>query len=221
VSRELEEAYRAPSSDAQRDDFDDGDRQDIAALYVVAVPKLVVLFTATAGAYAFYWFYKQFRARKRFDQPQSWPLARAFFAIFHVHRLFRFIDAQARATGAEPSWNPDLMATIYVIVVLGARALGRVATYAASASGSLPPTLVSLSSFALPIVLGLCGAVSLAVAQSVANRAQGDPSGKTNSGVDAGSVSVCLIGAGFWALLIKLALLARAIDHDLGGAYHP
>lgn len=209
MSRELEDAYRAPEAD---DDVDDGSsREGAPDLYVISVPKLVVLHVATVGVYALYWFYKQFSAQRRYREPQSWPVARAFLSVFFVHRLFRFIDGQARDAGDDPSWNPNTFATLYVVVVIGARVVGRLAGSGAGTPSFMISTLIALAG----------GVASLTTAQRVANRASGDPTGKANAGVDAGSVLACIGGAAMWALLFKALQVTSALEGGLPPGYEP
>jgi chromate transport protein ChrA len=111
--------------------------------------------------------------------------------------LFKSFDAGARRAGYAPSWDPSLQASLYLILVIVVRVLNRV-----------PTDGVGLD--VVGLFLGLAAVVPIVAAQKVANLASGDPEAKANSGIDAGSVVACLVGAAVWALVLIGTLTGAA-----------
>jgi len=130
-----------------------------AQFFRVSTSTLTTLYLVTLGFYGVYWFYRHWAVQKRVRRLRISPLARGFFSIFFVHRLFKLIDQTARATGVSTRWSHSTQATSYVLLLLGLRVLG------GFPSGSL--------SFVFHIAALFAISLPLVAAQRVANRANG------------------------------------------------
>lgn len=188
MARELEgfeDAYRAPvADDASEEGRSTG--ASGAGLYVVSIPKLVILDVLTLRVYSVYWFYKHWEVHRR-EGARISPLARAIFSVFFVHSLFRSIDASAREQGFTPAWNAGTQATAFVGLTIAGTLFGR--------SDSVAVALVSTA-------LSLSSVLPIAAAQKIANLASGDESGRSNSGLTTESVLAGLLGLVLWAGII-------------------
>lgn len=170
----------------QDGDEDDVEEPELGALYVVSTTKLVLLYVATSGLYVLYWFYQHWSAQRRAYRLNIQPLARAAFAVFFVHALFRNFVRVARHAGFSPTWRPESQATLFVGLSVFSPILSRVV----------------LDGYFMPFLLQCAALLPLAAAQRVANLASGDPHGKTNAGLDAGSVIAGVLGVALWLLLL-------------------
>jgi hypothetical protein len=149
-----------------RDVGDDRERpipfsRQSAQFYSVSTSKLAVLQVVTFGLYGVYWFYRHWAVQKRSRRLDIWPIARAFFAIFFVHRLFLAIDQGARATGVSTKWKHRSQATLYVTLAI-------VAGFRGSFGSSVLPFIATLA-------LNAASILPLSAAQRVANLANGRP----------------------------------------------
>src|SRR5687767_2451938 len=98
MPQELEgvaDAYKAPLMDDVNDEEAPAHSEGSAAVYVVAPTKFMLLAFSTMGMYSLYWFYKNWSLRRRAYGLTIWPVARAIFAVFFAHRLFRALDVEA------------------------------------------------------------------------------------------------------------------------------
>ena len=166
-------------------------------LYVVSIPKLVVLHVATLAWYDLYWFYRHWYCSKRHHDLNILPSIRAFFSIFFTHSLFRPIDERGHAYAKNHEldmwllyWSPSGLATVYVLLVLLQRGLDRFAQFAAD------DTWMAVGAL-LVVVLQL---YPLVQAQRVANAACGDPKGGRNTSFSLLNTAFLVGGSLFWAL---------------------
>jgi hypothetical protein len=199
MSEDLErvaEAYRAPAED---DDDDAAPRVDGQhELFVVSVPKLIILDVITLRLYSVYWFYKHWEQLRRAHGLRVSPLLRGIFSIFFVHKLFGHIDRAAVDEGGVPAaWNASTQATLFVVLSLSAGLLGRV--------GGVGSGFVISSAVALSTVL------PLASAQKQANLASGDPDGESNSRFDGGSIIAVILGSLAWAGYLYMFVIANRV----------
>jgi len=67
--------------------------------FPVGLPKLAVMSIATLGVYILYWFYVNWKAARRLDGDNPWPLARALFYPIMSYALFRRIELYALRIG--------------------------------------------------------------------------------------------------------------------------
>lgn len=145
--------------ESEIDDSEPGEDPRVR-FYVAPVSTVVLLHFCTFGLYALYWFYRHWQVRRLAGGASISPLGRAFFPIFFVHQLFRVIDREARATGLSPTWKPGSQATIYVGLLFAARIIDRLGSD-------------EMSGIALAFCLSALSAAPLAVAQGIANLANG------------------------------------------------
>ena len=188
-SPDISEVYRPPAVDVSWEK--PSAPTALPAFYVVSPTKFVILFVCTTGIYQLYWFYRHFRQAKLAVRDDSWPVARAIFAIFFTHDLFRRINM------AGGYFNADTFATMYVILAIVARIIDRVSS-ASETFGVLD---------LLGIVLGLATGMPLFTAQKAANRACGDPEGQQNSRFTLANFGWCGFGMLMWLLVLAGALL--------------
>ncbi len=192
-----EDAYRPPSnSDAPPPSLaGDGPRY-----YVVSQQKALMLYVATLGAYAFYWFYKNWLNYRAATRENLSPFWRACFSIFFVHKLFGFMDADAERAGRRVDWNASNMATIYVVGSIASQVLSRL---------SGPEDVGGIDAAAFVIGLGM--AYPLVIAQRAANVASDDPDGDSNSQLNAGNFAWMALGALLWLLILSAMFLPNAL----------
>ncbi|MQA55021.1 hypothetical protein [Pseudomonas piscis] len=84
--------------------------------YVVSRGKFLTLFILTFGLYRVYWAYKNWKQFKQDSGEEMWPVARAIFAIFFTHALYREADARLKRDGQDFKWEHDGLATLFVVV---------------------------------------------------------------------------------------------------------
>ncbi|AZE51116.1 membrane protein, putative [Pseudomonas chlororaphis] len=72
--------------------------------YVVSRTKFLTLFLLTFGFYRLYWAYKNWQQFKQATGQEMWPIARALFAIFCTHALYREADTKIKASGRTFDW---------------------------------------------------------------------------------------------------------------------
>jgi|GEM_PF-2153558 len=141
--------------------FEEGDepaRRQVRRFYETTTTTIVILQIVSFGLYAVYWFYQHWAVQKRTRRLEIYPWARAFFAIFFVHRLFELIRNGARSSGMSRPWDARSQATLYVVLVLAARISGQIG------SDQLAALVVSVG-------LTAASAMPLVAAQRVANLA--------------------------------------------------
>lgn len=83
--------------------------------YVVSRGKFLTLFILTFGLYRLYWAYKNWKQFKQDSGEEMWPVARAIFAIFFTHALYREADARLKRDGLAFKWEPGELATLFVV----------------------------------------------------------------------------------------------------------
>jgi len=113
------------------------------------------------------------------------------FALLFTHGLFRRISAQGG------NFNADTYATLYVVLLIGGRIVGRI-TQNSEVFGALD---------LLGLVLGMTTLIPLLAAQKAANQACNDPAGEQNSRLTFGNWAWCGLGTLGW-LLILVGMLA-------------
>src|SRR5688500_16468988 len=94
--------------------------------FTVSQPKLVAMSVCTLGVYMIYWHYKQWQRWRERTQENIYPFLRALFSIFFTHQLFSKIRGDTIDTNAQnPTSSSSNLATMYVVLVIGARILDR------------------------------------------------------------------------------------------------
>ena len=94
--------------------------------YNTSIKKLVILSICSLGIYEVYWFYKNWKAVRESTGEKLSPLARGIFAIFFCHNLFQRIITNAKKSGFSKVTSAGALATVYVVLVIIANAMGRV-----------------------------------------------------------------------------------------------
>ncbi len=184
----MENIYQAPAAELVEPTAD-------AAFFVTSIRKLVVLYLATFGLYAWYCLYKHWKAYRATTGENVWPIARSFFQIFFMHALGRAISRRLEAEG-HGRWDYSSSATVYVVLVIASTALNFIV-------GNEAPALLSL----LTILVSLACLMPLVTFQKMANQASGDSLGQGNAHFTWANVLWILLGAIIWALSIAGFLL--------------
>jgi hypothetical protein len=169
--------------------------------YVLAPSKLVIMLVATMGIYSIYWFYQNWMRQRHKHNEDIWPLARALFAIFFAHRLFRRIDTclSESTKGSEGEtfvWGPMSTATQYVVLAVLSSVINRLSV---GVGGDAVLDLLS-------IIVMIISFWFLNTAQEAINFALGDPEGASNSSFLSRDISWCIIGGFLWLLTIQALL---------------
>jgi hypothetical protein len=187
------------SSDVPAPGGDDILKADRAPMfYVVSQRKLAILFLATFGLYAVYWFYKNWDRYKDAWPYASevgstiWPVPRAVFSVFFVHSLFRKIKVHGQDKPAVAGWSNNLDATLMVLFLLASSFLDRAAN---KSLGSPYTDWLSLAILA-PLLF------QFVKAQEMINLSCGDPGGESNSGFCKANYAWTVCGGLFWILVL-------------------
>lgn len=168
--------------------------------YVVSPKKFLLLTILTSGLYTAYWSYRNWRHIKVVDNNSTWPVARGLFSIFFVHSLLSDVNRNLQSTGNDYEWNPQLIATSFVVVAIISTLVGQLGGYV-----SIPPWLY-LALLATPVLYGLI----LLQGQKGINAASDDAGGHGNSKLTAANWiwmilgALILVGNFYFAYLILL-----------------
>ncbi len=94
------------------------DRATLPPFFAVSTLKLAVMSLCTLGLYEVYWFYMNWRAVKRRDRSDIWPVPRAIFGFFFCFAMFDRMrrDGAAHAVGGAPAMGP--LTALWIIVSL-------------------------------------------------------------------------------------------------------
>lgn len=180
------------------------DRRQI--FYVVSIKKFSVLYVATLGLYGFYWFYKNWAyykhqwASHHEGREDLWPIARAFFAVFFVHSLFREVKALGRDKPAVAAWGNGKHATQLVVLLIAAQAMNRLAYRDIGTPYTDALSLVILA----PLLL------LYTMAQEMINISCNDPRGDSNNHFTKANHAWIVVGAIFWCLALLNYILPDA-----------
>ncbi len=159
-----------------------------AGYYVVSQKKFLIMLLGTTGIYSIFWFYRNWRLHKDRTQDDIWPVPRAIFAIFFVHKLcdliFRRLSGQGRARG----FDYQTPATVYVITTIVGYLCGR-----ASGLGVGSPYTDLFFFIELPAV-----AWALLQIQKAINLTCDDPEGASNSKLTGANWAWLVLGAILW-----------------------
>ena len=181
-----DEVYAPPQADllVDTDEANPG-------FYVVAKKKLAVLYLATVGIYAVYWFYVNWRNFKTVSGEKLIPILRAIFYVFFTHSLFKKVDENLKERELEYDWSPGALATGFVIFTVASNVMDKMAQ---REIGSPLTDILSLVS--LPFILFF-----LLKAQDAINLSQDDPTGSTNSRFTIYNILWIIFGALIWMLI--------------------
>lgn len=183
--------YKAPEAELL-----DSNQLKQEEFYVVSKKKFAILFFITIGIYSAFWFYEHWKKNKIANNSDIWPVPRAIFNIFFTHSLFKVInDKKEKVVPDSKPWNHSLIATLYVVLSV----LSNFIDFIPIASNTV---LVDFMFFILiPIFYWL-----LWDAQRMANIAQSDPKGNSNSSFSFWNYFWIVLGTLFW-LLVLVGLL--------------
>ncbi|MBN2993784.1 hypothetical protein JWR97_23950 [Pseudomonas cedrina subsp. fulgida] len=169
-----------------------------AEFYVISKKKLLILSLLSFGLYTCVWMYKNWSLYKKVHQVDIWPLARAVFFIFFMHKLYRRADDRIARSGRKFDFDFEQWATVFVVVNVGANLLD-------SAGGRIDSlhAYQNLSLLGVPVC-----AYILSQCQGLINFAAGDPEGQSNDRfspwnylvIVPGVVLWCLTFLGLWAI---------------------
>ncbi|MBI2444501.1 MAG: zinc-ribbon domain-containing protein [Candidatus Magasanikbacteria bacterium] len=95
--------------------------------FSISLLRLAVLSVLTLGIYDVYWFYKNWDAIKKQEGKKISPLARAIFAVFYCHDLFKRVALSAKNHGYVKKISYSFWATTYIILIIAGTAMGQVA----------------------------------------------------------------------------------------------
>lgn len=158
--------------------------------YVISKNKLLILILLSFGLYTCVWAYKNWSLYKKVNQVDIWPLARAFFFIFFIHKLFRLAADRVARSGRKFDFDFEQWATVFVVVTVGANLLD-------SASGRID----SLHAYRSLSLLGTPAcAYILSQCQGLINFAAGDPEGQSNDRFNLWNYLVIVLGIVLWCL---------------------
>jgi hypothetical protein len=183
--------YQAPQSVVQ-----DAPIDQAGEFYVVSPRKFLIMMIGTLGGYQIYWFYRNWKLQNQIHQ-SYWPVARAIFAVFFTHALFRAVDESLRKAQSTYVWAHQNLATIFVAAAIGSQALSRLG---AKGVGSPVTDLLGFAALA-PVVWALFKA------QDAINHASGDPQGQSNDQITGANIGWLVLGGLLW-LLSLLGLYA-------------
>lgn len=94
--------------------------------FAIPVEKLAALSILTWGIYEIYWFYKNWEGVRIEEKRKMYPFWRAILSIFYCHSLFKKILGSAKKQGYSENYSAGLLAFLYIVSLLLARALGQV-----------------------------------------------------------------------------------------------
>lgn len=161
-----------------------------SAFFVTSRDKLHLLYFATFGLYAIYWFYKQWDSQRAAMLPRKIaPAARSIFQIFFTHSLCRLISEHKQRQGL-PSWDYSGTAWLYVALAVANNGLSRV-----DMQNGVLDLLLLIGCVAVP-------ALPLAQIQQHANQASGDDTGKSNARISGYNLLFIIPGALLWMLVL-------------------
>ncbi|MFJ7140456.1 MAG: DUF4234 domain-containing protein [Pseudomonas protegens] len=161
--------------------------------YVVSRGKFITLYIVTFGIYQLYWAYKNWHQFRHASGQDLWPVARAFFAIFFTHALYREADAQLKRDGRSHDWRPGELATLFVVGLI----VNNVVDALSRKNIGYPVTDIA-SLALLPVLAWITW-----LGQRGLNAAAGDPEGRSNARFTPINYVFIVLGA----LLLALACI--------------
>ena len=158
--------------------------------YVVSIKKFTVLFFATLGLYSIYWFYKNWKEFKLYNNANIWPVARGMFNIFFAHKLFSEIQSALKKRDILFDWAPNALAIAYVALSIVGNILDRMSM---KEIGSPYTDL-------LGILILLLIYLTLLKPQKAINLSQDDIEGASNRTYTVANVAWISLGLLLWAI---------------------
>jgi len=123
---------------------------------------------------------------------KMWPVMRGIFSIFFTHSLFRLVDSRLKEKKFEYEWNPQFVATVYVLFAILGNILDRLSY---KEIGSPVTDLLSLG--VLPVV-----GWTLYKAQNAVNIVCEDPLGVSNNQFTWANIIWIVFGTILWGMIL-------------------
>jgi hypothetical protein len=161
-----------------------------AEFYVISKKKLLILSLLSFGLYTYVWAYKNWSLYKQANQADMLPVARAFFFIFFIHKLYRLAYRRVVESGRKFDFDFEQWATVFVVLTVGANMFD-----AAAARIEAWSAYKNLTMLAIPIC-----AYILQQSQGLINFAAGDPDGESNDRFSPWNYLVIVPGVVVWGL---------------------
>ena len=164
--------------------------------------KLAILYFATFGMYPIYWFYKNWKLRKKAHGENVIPFLRALFYVFFTHSLFKKVEETSIAKGVATAWGATTLATVFVLLSILSNIL-EVINRESEVIGAIDYTgMIILVVLVWPLY----------VVQGVVNKVNNDPKGELNSSYSIYNYIFIVIGVLFW-LLVMIGLFGLESDY--------
>ncbi len=164
--------------------------------------KLAILYFATFGMYPFYWFYKNWKLRKKAHGENVIPFLRSLFYVFFTHSLFTKIEETSIAKGVATAWGATTLATVFVLLSILSNIL-EVINRESEVIGEIDYTgMIILVVLVWPLY----------VVQGVVNKVNNDPKGELNSSYSIYNYIFIIIGILVW-LLVMIGLFGLESDY--------
>jgi hypothetical protein len=93
---------------------DEQDNSVANKFFIVSPGKFLILYLGTFGLYDIYWSYKNWSNYRNATSGTQWPIARAIFAPFFAHSLFKKIALSDK--DEKSNWPHVLYATVYLLL---------------------------------------------------------------------------------------------------------
>lgn len=159
--------YRPPETELIQSDSSVNNK-----FYIVSKTKFSVLYITTVGIYLLYWFYVNWKNYKKETGQRMLPLARAIFAIFFTHALFKAVDTELKSKSLSYNWSPGGLATLYVLLSIASFIIDKLAQESIGSPFTDVVSLILIPAIILFIFLKAQGAINLS---------QDDKHGDSNS----------------------------------------
>jgi hypothetical protein len=176
--------------------------------FFVRKPSIfVLLLLITTGGYAFYWFYKNWRAVRDASALQMRPFWRAVFSIFYVWPLFRIMIIQAQLRGFQKKYPAGWLALGYIVPSFFSVTVPRSSSY------------TKLQIIVVDIVVFLCTLLILVTLQRAAVFNNRHLVHKTTGYSARGKYEAVLVLLLVLSVVWSYALILRAPSGELGGTF--
>ena len=187
------------------DDPQEGSRSK-SGTYVVSMGKFSLLFLATFGLYAHYWFYRNWTREPLAASEKFLAILISVFYPFFVVLLFRKIATEEQRVNQSYAWSPALLSGLFLGIFL-------ISLWSNTQTMQHGPSLgLSLLGYLILFVHYYI----LYKVQLVINRIGGDPFGKSNSKVSSENSLWIILGFTLWLMQLSgLYSLATSQDPDL------
>jgi|GEM_PF-5003124 len=120
-----QEASVPVQAKAQAQSFSGTDQAAVPGKYLYISPfRFALMNIFTLNMYSCYWFYMNWKYVKERDKLDISPLARCIFSPLFCHQLFKQVHDDRELNKAQkPEFNPTVLATFWVVLVVTANIL--------------------------------------------------------------------------------------------------